>query len=474
MALTTVTLHGQILELDGLTPAVGTVTFKTLIELNDVVDNVTYAPSTFVATLDVNGEFTIVLPATDNPDIDPLNWVYQAYISTVTWRETIYFQLPFTPGTTEFADLVRLDYDPCSGATASTPIAPSDYDLFVRKTGDTMSGNLTINANLAVAGSASASFQGVSGDLVQMMATAMSTCVYNGGEITPNVDPTKVDIAPATCWIFNYNSTTAALGPTNPQLTVVTYPGVTGLTPAFAPFTYYLVDSAGALVQQATRPTAQQRRQSAVIGLTLTQGGVIVVDQSLPVIPSQLNNQLVDLMESAGPFSTQGNVLSSNGVNLTFKKSVGTIFSRAFNQIPNYLDPHNSTLAAQTPVNFRHITAVTGSAGPLTTLLNVGFYDPSGTGVLTPVGGGANASTNFRVWGFANNTVNEQILVQYGQNTYASLSAAVSGLHSGNYIPQPATASGALLGWITVIRTATNLSDPAQAIFTKAAKFDVP
>lgn len=543
MALTTVTLHGELLDLDGLTPAVGTVTFNTLIELNDVVDNVTYQPSSFVATLDVNGEFTIVLPATDNPDITPLNWVYQVYISTGTWRATEYIQLPFAPGITEFADLERLDYDPCAQVVSGVPAPPDNPNLFVLKSGDTMTGNLIINANLQVSGDSNvgddltigddltvggdvgvtglgtfgvsvntplittttvntsdlnatddvvvgddlqvtgdanvdgaltAQFQGVEGNVVQMLATAMSTCVYNGGEITVNADPTKVDIAPATCWIFNYDSTTSALGPTNPQLIIVNYPGVTGLTPSFAPFTYYAVNSAGVLVQQATRPTAQQRRQQATIGLTLTQGGVIIVDQSLPVIPSQLNNQLCDLMEGAGPFSTSGNVLSSNGVNLTFRKTSGNLFSRAFNQIPNYLDPHNTTLAAQTPVNFRHITALPGSAGALTTLLNVGFYDPNGAGVLAPVGGGANTSTNFRVWGFANNLVNDQILVQYGQNTYASLAAAIAGLGSGNYIPNPATASGALLGWITVIRTAVNLSDPTQAIFTKAAKFDVP
>lgn len=480
MALTTVTVHGQILQPVTNVPAVGTVRFYTLVELRDIVDNVVYSPMTFTATLDLNGEFTIVLPATDNADITPLNWVYQVWINTDILNTTQYFQLPFAPGTTEFADLEPLDYDPCTQQFLGTPTPPDNPNLYVLKSGDTMTGNLIINANLQVGGDANvdgsltAEFQGVAGDVVQMMATAMSTCVYNGGEITPNVDPTKVDIAPATVWIFDYNSTTGALGPTNPVLTVATYPGVTALTPAFAPFTYYSINSAGVLVQQATRPTAQQRRQMATVGLTLTQGGVIVVDQSLPVIPSQLNNQLCDLMEGMGPFSTSGNVVSSNGVNLTFRKTVGTLFSRAFNQIPNYEDPHNSVLAAQTPVNFRHITALIGSAGPLTTLLNVGFYDPNGAGVLTPVGGGANSSTNFRVWGFANNTVNEQILVQYGQNTYASLAAAVAGLHSGNYIPQPATASGALLGWITVARTATNLSDPTQAVFTKAAKFDVP
>jgi hypothetical protein len=105
-------------------------------------------------------------------------------------------------------------------------------------------------------------------------------------------------------------------------------------------------------------------------------------------------------------------------------------------------------------------------------LLDVGNYDLGG--VLTPVGGGVNTSTNFRVWGFANNTVTEQILIQYGQNTYASLAAAVNGLGSGNYIVQPATALGALIGWISVTRTAVNLSDPTQAVFTKAPKFATP
>lgn len=524
MALTTVTVHGEILDLDGLTPAVGTVTFKTLIELNDVVDNVTYQPSTFVATLDVNGEFTIVLPATDNPDLTPVNWVYQAFVSTGTWRETIYFQLPFAPGVTEFADLVRLDYDPCAGTLGGEPVPPPAEGIYVLKTGDTMSGNLIINANLQVAGdvgvaddltvgddlsvlgdagvtglltantisvasisgasatfttgsftgSLTTTFQGNTLNVGQLLAMAQSTSVLSGGEFNPNADPTKIDITAMTGFIVDWNSS-VALTPTNPQLTYVTYAGVTALTPAFAPFTYYLVNSAGVLVQQATNPTPTQRRQSIFLGLTLTQGGVIIVDQTLPVIPSQVNNQLVDLMNSLAPFSsTAGNVLSANGANLAVNKSAGSIFARAFSQVPTYLDPHNGVLPAQTPMQFRHITALTGSAGPITTLLNVGQYDPNGAGVLTPVGGGANTSTNFRVWGFANNTITEQILVQYGQNTYASLAAAVQGIGSGNYIQQPATFQGALLGWISVVRTAVDLSNPAQAVFTKASRFAIP
>jgi len=471
MALTTVTLHGQILELDGLTPAVGAVTFKTLIELNDIVDNVTYQPSTFVVTLDVNGEFTIVLPATDNPDIVPLNWVYQAFVSTATWRETIYFQLPFAPGTTEFADLERLDYDPCAQVVGGTPEPPDNPNLFVLKSGDTMTGNLIINANLQVSGSAGVTYGNTTLNIGQILAMNASTCVLSGGELIPNADPTKIDITAMTGLIVDWDSVSPVTG-TNPNLTYVTWPGVVGLTPTFAPITWYLVNSAGALVQMANQPTPAQRRQNVVLGLTLTQGGIILVDQTLPTIPSQLNNQLADLMDSLGPFIDAGCVMTPNGVNLSWNLSQGDTFTRAFSQVPDYEDPHNAVIAGQTPVQFRHITRLTGSAGPLTNLLNVGFYDNGG--VVTPVGGGANTSTNFRVWGFANNTVNEQILVQYGQNTYASLTAAINGLGSGNYIPQPATALGALIGWISVTRTATNLSDPTQCVFTKSPKFPTP
>lgn len=477
MALTTVTLHGQILDLDGLTPAVGTVTFKTLVELNDTIDNVTYPPSTFVATLDAGGEFTIVLPATDNTDITPLNWVYQVYISTTTWRATEYVQLPFAPGTTEFADLERLDYDPCTQITGGVPTPPDNPNLYVLKAGDTMSGNLIINANLQVAGDANIdgdftlTIAGSSINVGQALIAAQSTAPLFGGELSPNADPTKIDITAMTGLVVDFNNS-IPISPTNPTITFVTYPAATGITPAFAPITHYFVDSTGTLIQQAAAPTPTQRRQMIYLGLSLTQGGIVIVDQTLPVIPSQLNNQFVDFMSAAAPFSTSGNVLSANGVNLSINKTVGNIFARAFSQVPTYLDPHNSILAAQTPVQFRHITRNIGSAGPLTNILNVGSYDNGG--VLTPVGGGANSSTNFRVFGFANSNVNDQILIQYGQNVHASLAAAVNAIPAGTYVQQPATLNGALLGWISVIRTATNLSDPAQAVFTKASKFANP
>ena len=478
MALTTVTLHGQILDLDGLTPAVGTVTFKTLVELNDIVDNVTYQPSTFVATLDVNGEFTIVLPATDNPDIVPLNWIYQVYISTGTWRATEYVQLPFAPGTTEFADLERLDYDPCAQVVGGVPTPPDNPNLYVLKSGDTMTGNLIINANLQVSGSASASYEGVQGDIMRLISTALSTGVTSGGEFTPNADPTKVDISAATGWIVDYNST-GIIGPANPMITYISIPAQIGITPTVGVptgVTWYLVDTAGTLIQQATLPTPEQRRTHLVLGATAQAGGVVVVDQTLPVIQSQPANQLVDLMEALGGFRINGGRVTPNGVNLNMNVAAGTLFVRAFSQVPDYQNPHHSHINAQTPIQYRRITALAGSAGALVNALDVANYDPAGTGVVTPVGGGANRTTNFRVWAFGSNNTADQILIQYGQTAYNTLADAVAAIGTTSYIVNPTAAgSGVLLGWISAIRTATNLSDPLQAVFTSpAGKFATP
>lgn len=127
MAIVYVTVHGEILDLDNSTPAVGTVTFKVPTELRDTVDNIVYEPPTYTETLDLNGEFTVALPATDSPDITPTGWLYQVHISTTTWRKTFYISLPTTLApTVEFADLTPLvpdDSDCTPDGTACAPIS---------------------------------------------------------------------------------------------------------------------------------------------------------------------------------------------------------------------------------------------------------------------------------------------------------------------------------------------------------------
>lgn len=480
MALTTVTVHIEIREPVTNVPAVGSVVFNTLIELRDTVDNIVYAPMTFTATL-VAGEATIVLPATDNPDLVPASWVYQVWINTDILNEVQYVQIPFAPGTTEFADLTPLDYDPCTGVLAGVPVPPEDSNLFVRKTGDTMTGNLIINANLQVSGDANvdgsltAVYQGVNGDIMRLMSSVISTGVTSGGVLSINANPALLDISAMTGWIVDYNSS-GTIGATNPDITYVSLPAQVGLAltgPPAQVTTWWLVDSAGTIIQQAANPSAAQRRTHLVLGATAQFGGVIFIVQTLPVVQSQPNNQAADLMDGLRPFSKSGNVISANGANLTINKTVGTLFARGFSQLADYLDPHHADLAAQAPVSCRRATA-TAVLPALEALIDVANYDPGGLGVVTPVGGGAFTATNFRVWAFGSANVTDQMNIQYGQNTYSSLANAVAGLGSGLFTPNPLFVDGALLGWISVVRTATDLSDPTQAVFTQASKFATP
>jgi len=90
------------------------------------------------------------------------------------------------------------------------------------------------------------------------------------------------------------------------------------------------------------------------------------------------------------------------------------------------------------------------------------------------VGGGANTSTIQRVYVFATNLPSNQLIVQYGQQTYGSLSAAIAAIGAGTFLPNPTTVNGALIGYIAVTRTATNLTDPTQAAFVNAGKFATP
>lgn len=125
MALVTIQVHGEILDPDGLTPAVGTVSFRSMTELRDTVANITYEPATWTETLDLNGEFTVTLPTTDNPDITPLDWQYRVYVSTGQWREKFFIELPVALGpVAEFADLIPIEADPSDCTPDGTACAP--------------------------------------------------------------------------------------------------------------------------------------------------------------------------------------------------------------------------------------------------------------------------------------------------------------------------------------------------------------
>lgn len=71
-SVTLVPIHGKILRTDANgTPAIGSVAFVPPQALRDTTGNVVLGPTRYTVALDAGGEFTISLPATDDPDITP-------------------------------------------------------------------------------------------------------------------------------------------------------------------------------------------------------------------------------------------------------------------------------------------------------------------------------------------------------------------------------------------------------------------
>lgn len=70
------TVMGKFVGLNGA-PIAGTITFNpTPKVLLDYAQLVTIVPRSITVTLDVNGAFSIFIPATDDPDISPVDWTY--------------------------------------------------------------------------------------------------------------------------------------------------------------------------------------------------------------------------------------------------------------------------------------------------------------------------------------------------------------------------------------------------------------
>lgn len=70
------TLTGKYLDLAGQ-PVTGTITLSaTPASLLDTAAALVITPAVITITLDVNGAFSVVVPATDDPDINPTGWTY--------------------------------------------------------------------------------------------------------------------------------------------------------------------------------------------------------------------------------------------------------------------------------------------------------------------------------------------------------------------------------------------------------------
>lgn len=312
-------------------------------------------------------------------------------------------------------------------------------------------------------------------DPQELAAATLSTGIVAGGEITVNAgSPSAIDIAPFVGYITSFTA-----DPFNPTIQRIVFPGAVGVEMDAGSLsrtvTSWLLDANMNILQEPSPTTNTERRTHIRIGVTRQVGGSIIADQSLPIILQQPANQLSDLMNSLGAFSISGNIITPNGVNLMVNQSAGQLFAQAFNHFAGPVqtdDPHVTQTLAQTPAQFRYVTSTSTVFGVLRNTLDVANYAPGG--VITPIGGGVNTSTIHRVYMIASNTAADQLAVQYGGSTYSSLANAVAAIGAGTFTVNPMLDDAALIAYIAATRTATDLSNAAQATFVTAGKFATP
>lgn len=376
----------------------------------------------------VDGEFSITLVPQDATGIAPTGWSY-----------TIVGEFSNAPGWTRYAVLSK----------NSPSVVLSDI-LDATSTDPALSSSSVFKSQA-------------------LNYIGLDTGIIEGGELNANaLSPLSLDIADTNGIIVDYE--------TDPHAPVVTEIAFTAQTVALAdatkPVTWWMLSSAGAVVQQTTRPTNTQRRTHIQLGATVTDGTSIIIDQSIPTIIPQGTNQLYDLMDAIGPFNITGNKLSAASTNLTLAKESGSVFSRGFNHFEGATltsDPHVSSVAAQNPVSMRYVTRTPAPATAPVTSVIPGNYDVGG--VVTAVPGAGTVATIQRVFLFPENSVTEQIVVQYGQTTYSSLDAAVAAINTSSYVKNPVNESGVLIGYVVVTKNAANLSNSNQARIIAAARF---
>jgi hypothetical protein len=296
-----------------------------------------------------------------------------------------------------------------------------------------------------------------------LLGNTVSTGVYTFSGIT-SASTTTVNVSPVNGWVV-YNTYDRAL---EPLVVNVNYSGGTNITLpnlTTSDETYFLVNSGSTIFQQTTYPTPQERRQNIFLGKVnhpnRTNVDFINNDTDFDVSPM---SALRDLWSSI-KLINNGVIISPNGSNLNINTSSGTLWGNGIGWVGNQLNPDSVTINATSPTTFQY-RVQTGGTFSDTNTIDVANYDLAG--VVTPVGGGSNASTNQRVFLFPSGRVR----IQYGQKVYNSLTEAVAGSQTESFITYSNNQeNGVLIGIISVNKNATQLNNTTQAVFSFVSKF---
>lgn len=289
----------------------------------------------------------------------------------------------------------------------------------------------------------------------------LSTGLIKSGVISINGDNTKYNVSAGIGIITNFDD------PENPTSTIVNFPAVVAKTPSYlttSNITYVAINSSGTVTESATPFTPEQRRTLIILGAVIHSNLTnINVVNNISAPTNASTNQLHDLMEAIGALNLSGNKFGPNNANLLMNKSAGTIFKLGSNFVNDWKNPHVLGQSALTGLTFRYRTQ-NGTEGSDVTSINPNVYDLNN--VLTAVP--SNRYSIQTITLFQSGLVR----VQYGQETYGSLSEAEAAISTRSYSVESNIAlNGITRAYLLVKEGSTSLTNTANAKFVDAGKF---
>jgi hypothetical protein len=420
-------------------------------QINDIFTNVTILENnefkiTYYAEINA-ASGTITKPTGSTILLDQFFGGIDAVISTISGGKPT-GEMPLT-SSGELVDVTSFD---TSGNFVLSD-APSAYPcalIYTIKISQANYSNLDLNFVIE--------YEGISNNYL-----SQSSGLINGGQITINsLDNTKIDIAPLTGILVDYWTTAG-----KSIIYEVNYAGGTGLTVDFLnanTFSFIGIDKTNTIVQFANIPTNEERRDAIILGqlghANLTTVNAVNDYTSVYASPIEQYRDLVNEIY----LINDGNIVYPNGSNLNINKTSGNLFGLGINFHNNEKDPNVATLAALIIATFRYRTQTGGSTTPVS-LIDPTKYDNAGT--ITTIGGSGNQATNQRVFLFPNNN----IVIQYGQTIYGTLSQAVSNSQSETFVKFSNLNAAILIGIISVTKDCTDLSNTSKARFILTTKF---
>lgn len=298
------------------------------------------------------------------------------------------------------------------------------------------------------------------------VSNLLSTGLLAGGGLHVNTDPTKFDIDPAVGVVVdNWTDPAAA-----PVRTIVEFPGASGVTPLYidGDETYIYLNADGDVVQSAVQFREADLRDHIYLGWVSHLDHETVDDAySEPYTVVSPKHTLYDFLEAFGAFNIIGNEYSAADSGLLLRRTAGKTFDAEANYQTDAKNPNVVTTDAVNPAEliyyYRDENGEWVNDSTPTLYVDPDHYD-TGTGLASVPSGKWTIQLImfYAPWGTTD--------IQYGQVVFDTYSEARARIFDPVVLNPYNALWDTFRGWLFVKQGATDLSDPAQAVFVSAGK----